>query len=112
MAVERLKKRPEFVRAAKRGRSKATPGLVLQVFRRQDGPVRVGYTASKKVGNAVVRNRARRRLRAVVGETVPKHASPSHDYVLIARARTVERPFTALSKDLEMALKHLNVWQA
>lgn len=73
--------------------------------------MRVGLTASRKVGNAVCRNRARRRLRALAERVMPLHAERGHDYVLIARARTVDRPFPALVEDLESAMKRLNVWR-
>mgnify|MGYP003990924791 FL=1 len=113
-AVDRLKRRPEFLRAARRGRSCATPGLVLQVYSRGDGdaPLRVGYTASKKVGNAVIRNRARRRLRAVVDAIARRHVKAGRDYVLIARAGTPTRDYAALVRDFETALKRLDAWRA
>mgnify|MGYP002640387969 CR=1 FL=1 len=113
-AVDRLKRRPEFIRAARRGRSCATPGLVLQVYSRGDGdaPLRVGYTASKKVGNAVIRNRARRRLRAVVDAIALQNAKTGRDYVLIARGGTPGRPYAALERDFETALKRLDSWRS
>ena len=70
-------------------------------------PFRIGYTASRKIGNAVARNRARRRLRAAVAEIMPARASPGCDYVLIARARTVDRRFADLVTDLETAFDGL-----
>lgn len=73
-------------------------------------PPRVGFTASKKVGNAVRRNRARRRLRAAVAALLPKHALPGHDYVLIARDGTAARPWQALLGDLEGAMRRLRAW--
>ena len=72
---------------------------------------RVGFTVSRKVGGAVVRNRVRRRLRAAVDAVMPAHAAPGNDYVVIGRAATVRRPFDALSADLETALKHLGAWR-
>ena len=113
-AVDRLKRRPDFVRASRRGRSCAARGLVLQVFSRNDGDdcVRVGFTASKKVGNAVLRNRAKRRLRAVVRQLVPGHVLPGRDYVLIARRDTKDRAYSALERDFETALKRLDAWRA
>jgi ribonuclease P protein component len=112
-AVDRLTRRPEFLRAARQGQTFATPGLVLQVYLRGDGdaPLRVGYTASKKVGNAVVRNRARRRLRAIVAAVAPLHAKAGRDYVLIARGGTPGRRFAALERDFETALKRLDAWR-
>ncbi len=122
-ALGRLKTRPEFLHVAAARRKWATPGLVLQVAgrkpiaRARGGPVpaeavRVGYTASRKVGGSVVRNRALRRLRAAAATVLPLHAAAGADYVVIARAGTVRRPFPALLADLEEALRRLHVWQA
>ena len=112
-AVETLKRRRDFLRVAGARNSNATRGLVLQACwtaDKSDG-LKVGFTASRKVGNAVMRNRARRRLRAAVEKVMPLHAAPDHDYVVIARAGTAARPFEALIRDLETALKCLNVWR-
>lgn len=91
----------------------AAPGLVLQARRREDdgGAPRVGFTASRKVGGAVTRNRARRRLRALADQIFPAHARSGFDFVLIARASTVNRPFAALLEDLETALKRVGAWR-
>ncbi len=64
----------------------------------------MGYTASRKVGNAVIRNRARRRLRSAVTDVLSARAQPGHDYVLIARAATAERPYDELLADLARAI--------
>ncbi len=64
-----------------------------------------------KVGNAVVRNRARRRLRAAAACVLPLHAEPAHDYVLIARAGTLQRRFTDLVADLEAGLRRLGLYR-
>jgi len=69
--------------------------------------IRYGITASRKVGNAVARNRAKRRLRAAAVEVLPTAAAPGYDVVLIARAATVERPFAALKADLAKGLAKL-----
>jgi len=113
-AYDRLTRRAEFQRVTRARRSVAAPGLVLQVYTRRGDTLtgaRVGLTASRKVGNAVRRNRARRRLRAVAQIVIPRHAMPGHDYVMIARRGTAERPYSALVADLESALKRLNVWR-
>lgn len=116
----RLRRRPEFLHVAAGRRRSVTPGLVLQARRRPTGAgapaaacgqPRVGFTASRKVGGAVARNRARRRLRAAVAEVMPGHAAPENDYVVIARAATLSRPYRALIADLETALRRLDSWR-
>ncbi|NIE78915.1 ribonuclease P protein component [Asaia sp. As-1742] len=103
---QKLRKRPEFLRVASRGRKVATSGLVLQVLKTEDeAPARVGYTVTKKVGNAVVRNRTRRRLRAALAHVAQDHALSAVDLVLIGRDSTRGRPFGKLLADLEHALK-------
>lgn len=73
------------------------------------GGIRVGFTCSKKVGNAVIRNRAKRRLRAIARALIPTLGQAGWDYVLVGRpAATVNRPFDALLHDLEMALKAIH----
>jgi ribonuclease P protein component len=109
----RLKRRQEFLRVAAARRKWAAPGMVVQAARRRgadgsDGEeARVGFTVSKKVGNAVTRNRARRRLRAAAEEVMPNLAEAGTDYVLIGRQATPTRPFAALKQDLETALRRL-----
>ena len=110
--IGRLKKRPEFLKVASSGKKCVMPGLILQASKRQnaeaeDAP-RLGLTASRKVGTAVARNRARRRLKAVA-EKVLKKAMGGHDYVLVARKSTVDRPHSALVADLESALRRLDL---
>ncbi|MSO80880.1 MAG: ribonuclease P protein component [Alphaproteobacteria bacterium] len=112
----RLRHRADFLRVAAGRRKVAVPGLVLQAAPRPAGlpatepPIRVGFTASRKVGGAVVRNRARRRLRAAVREVLARAGQDETDYVLIARAGTVERPYAALVEDLRTALAQV-AWQ-
>ena len=106
--LPRLKRRGDFVRLARAGKSAAAPGLVLQCAPRPaaapPGPPRVGFTASRKVGGAVARNRARRRLRALADAALPAQAAADMDYVLIARRATPHRPFAALEADIARAL--------
>jgi ribonuclease P protein component len=70
--------------------------------------VRVGFTASRKVGNAVARNRAKRRLRSAAASILLRKGRPGNDYVLIARASTIDRPYEALIADLEVALRRVS----
>jgi len=72
---------------------------------------RVGYTVSKRVGNAVERNRARRRLRAAAAAVLPAHARPGHDFVVIGVPATLTRAFADLAGDLRTALKHVGAWR-
>jgi len=69
--------------------------------------LRVGFTCSKKVGNSVARNRAKRRLRAAAAELLPSLAQPGFDYVLIGRQETLRRPYGLLLQDLRTALKRV-----
>lgn len=110
MRLGRLKKRAEFLRAAAKGRKAALPGLVLQVLDRSDEqPARLGFTVTKKVGNAVVRNRTRRRLREAARlvwahDSQALDAVQGLDLVLIGRDATRKRPFMDLQDDLRRAL--------
>jgi ribonuclease P protein component len=106
--MERLRRRQDFIAAAKALHA-AMPSLVVQARDRDDGLApRVGFTATKKLGNAVIRNRIRRRLREAARLTLPALARSGFDYVLIGRAGAAKRPFAELQKDLNSALKRLH----
>ena len=105
-----LRKRADFLAAA-RARRQGTAGMMVQARARDDDDpaIRVGFTCSKKVGNAVARNRAKRRLREVARLLLPRHGRAGWDYVLIGRAEaTADRDFKALQGDLLHALKKLH----
>ena len=104
--MKRLKNRADFLRAA-RGIRRSTAGLTLELCpspEPEPTALRVGFTASRKVGNAVARNRAKRRLRAAAAALLPLHGRAGHDYVLVARVATLTRPFDDLLADLTGAL--------
>ncbi|MEH6645794.1 ribonuclease P protein component [Sulfitobacter sp.] len=106
-----LTQRRDFQRAA-RGKRVAMSGFVLQMLPRPEGEVegiRIGYTCSKKVGNAVARNRAKRRLREIARAVLPTEGRVGHDYVLIGRSEaTAALPFSQLLADLHKALAILH----
>lgn len=103
--IARLKDRPDFLLAAKAA-SCAKGCVVLQARDRADDEplVRVGFTATKKIGGSVIRNRAKRRLREAARRLVPLLGRPGHDYVLIARAGAPTRPWERLLDDVKTAL--------
>jgi ribonuclease P protein component len=107
--MEILRKRHEFLKVAASRRKSAEPGLVLQVGRKTRNQTtvesRVGFTASRKVGNAVERSRAKRRLRSLAQNIMALEAEPGRDYVLVARRAILSRPYPLLEQDLRRALK-------
>ena len=102
--VARLKTRPQFL-FVRHGRSERRKSLVMQARQRPDSPIiGVGFTATKKIGNAVVRNRAKRRLREAARQLLPLHGQVSTDYVFIARMDTATIGWQRLLDDMESAL--------
>lgn len=106
--METIKRRQDFLAAA-RALSWATRGAIVQARVRADNAeARVGFTVTKKLGNAVMRNRIRRRLREAARRVLPGKAKIGYDYVLIGRQATPTRPFEKLVSDIDLALEHLN----
>ncbi|MEO8925746.1 MAG: ribonuclease P protein component [Caulobacteraceae bacterium] len=108
MPIERLRKRPDFLAAAK-GLACARGAVVAQARARGDGTatVRIGFTATRRIGGAVVRNRVKRRLREAACLLAPLHVRPGCDYVFIARGGTAGRPWGRLLDDMKTALIRL-----
>lgn len=115
-ALPRLKRRPEFLRVAATRRKSVAAGLVLQFRRRRAGEAdtdlaRVGFTVSRKVGNAVQRNRVRRRLKAAAAKVMTDHAMAGVDFVVIGRRNALTRPFSDLIGDLTASLRKLDAYR-
>jgi ribonuclease P protein component len=101
--VSVLTRRSDFL-AANRGLRVARPGFVLLARPNDGSGLRYGITVTKKIGNAVVRNRMKRRFRALIRELLPAHGLPDHDHVLIGREGGIERDFSSLRDELAAAL--------
>jgi ribonuclease P protein component len=103
-----IKKRADFL-AANGGRRASTPGFILLVRDRKDSDpaMRVGFTVTKKIGGAVIRNRMKRRFRALAHEIVPAKGFAGSDHVMIGRSKGVEREYGLLRSELEGALDGL-----
>lgn len=105
--IQRLTRRAEFLAAAK-GVSSARGAVVVQALAREGQEViRAGFTATRKIGGAVVRNRAKRRLREAARLLLPHHGAPGVDYVFVARGGTTARPWPRLLDDVKSALLSL-----
>jgi ribonuclease P protein component len=106
--MERLKRRTDFRTAAQAGARAPAKAFVLQALRREDtDAVRIGFTVSKQVGNAVKRNRVRRRLRELVRLKPETAFAPGHDYVLIGRHAALALPFADMARELDGALRRV-----
>jgi ribonuclease P protein component len=108
-----LERRSDFLRVGSSGLKRVTPAFILQAAprlavseEREDPSIHVGFTASRKVGNAVARNRAKRRLRALTDRLISM-ADPAFDYVLVGRTETLTRDFAEMENDLRNALKKI-----
>ena len=119
--ISPLRKRSQFLRIAQKGKKFSSAGFILQMHKidevvdskiqQSKKIIEVGYTASQRVGNAVHRSKAKRRLRSLAMKVLLKHAKWGHEYVLIARLSTNSADFCSLIKELEYCLKKLNVYR-
>jgi len=111
-----LRQRADFLRVRASGIQNVTPGFILQAAPRHSArapnyntAIHIGFTASKKVGNAVCRNRVKRRLRALADKVMAREASMNFDYVLVGRAQTLTRGFALMEQDLQKSLQRIQV---
>jgi len=111
-----IKKRSDFVEISKSGNSIAAKGVVVVAMKRKEASsllsdnkdiIRVGYTVTKKVGNAVIRNKIKRRFRAIANSLMQELAMNGYDYIFIARYHSANRTFSSLEKDITYALHSL-----
>tara|TARA_B100000795_G_C22579735_1_gene353314 strand:- start:154 stop:543 length:390 start_codon:yes stop_codon:yes gene_type:complete len=108
LLLNRITQRKDFLRLTKAQRVHSTSFVLQSRNRKDDAPMRVGFTCSKKVGNAVARNRAKRRLREIARLILPINGQPGHDYVLIGRANvTATTDFAAMHAELTQSLQKL-----
>jgi len=107
--INKIKSRKDFVKIQKKGSKIISAGVVLQCLNNsnQENPSRFGFTASKKVGGAVQRNKAKRRMRSLVFDVMKKFETKGWDYVLIARKEIVHRKYQKLKNDLIWSMKNL-----
>ncbi len=110
--MERLRQRADFLATAT-GTKVPAAAFVLQARKRSDeGPVRFGFTVTKKIGNAVERNRVRRRLREIVRHAKAARMCAGHDYVLIGRRAALTHTFARMAEEFEAALRRMHPeWQ-
>ena len=117
--IIKLNNRNEFLYVSKFGEKAISDSIVLQVAKqklitkenRKKDTIRLGYGITKKIGNAVIRNKIKRRLRAAVRNVLIENAKPGYDYVFIGRKKTVDYPFDKLNSELIRLLKKTNTWK-
>lgn len=108
-----IKNRRDFVAANAHAKKYVTDSFILQMNKREDahpiGPApRIGYTVTKKMGNAVIRNRIKRRLREAARQAAGSHMQPQHDYILISRASALTCDFSQLLSHMEIAFSRIH----
>lgn len=106
-----LRHRADFLKLQKDGQKWITPAFVIQTMQHDENfsPPEIGFTTTKKIGSAVIRNRCRRRLRAMCDAVMSRYDAKGRQFVIIARSDTVTRDFQQLTKDLQWALRRLGV---
>ena len=107
LRLDTMRKRADFL-AANRGHRVAMPGFVVLARPNGDRGLRLGVTVTKKIGNAVIRNRMKRRFRELARSVLPEAGRDNHDYVMIGRADGIERAFAQMRAELVTAVERLN----
>ena len=109
--LKTIKKRIDFVKVSKKGRKKFTQGFLLQKYKRnfsskeRKNTTRVGFTVTKKIGNAVVRNKIKRRFRAIIKEVLNNYLKKNYDYVIIANKKSIVMDYKELKSDIIKTVK-------
>ena len=110
--IKRLKNRQDFLKVAKNGMKWVTPSIIMQALIEKksdlDNTIYVGYTVSRVVGNAVTRNRVRRRLKAAAGKILRNHTIDRQAIVIVGRKAAITRPFEFILQDLKLSIKGIN----
>lgn len=105
----RLRKNREFQYVYRRGKSSATAHMVLIVAKRRDKGIKIGFSISKKIGCAVVRNRIKRQMREAVRLEIPR-IKPGHTLIFVARTPITKMNFGGLQKDMVYLMKRTKMW--
>lgn len=110
--LDRLKKRSDFLYVQGKDTKWVSKGMVLQAAPNREGITRAGFTVTKRISKkAVVRNRIKRRLRAVAADILPFYAAEGYDYILVGRADSYDRPYNVLKKDLKWCLARMGLFE-
>jgi len=109
IVLKTIKKRIDFVKVSKKGKKFFTQGFILQKYKRdfssKENTARVGFTITKKVGNAVVRNKIKRRFRAIIKEVLNNYLKKNYDYVIIANKKSLVMNYKELKNDVVKVIK-------
>lgn len=106
--IPRLKKRAQFVEIAKKGARAHAQTLLVQTLENGRDDMQAGFTVTKKTGNAVVRNRIRRRLREAVKHLLPQQGRPGHDYVFIGKEPAYNCTYDIILRDMKYAIRKVH----
>jgi ribonuclease P protein component len=113
MAYVTIKDRKDFLKATASGKKFITGSFILQMIKREEthrappNEIRIGFTVTKKMGGAVIRNRIKRRLREAARPSLKKHGVAGHDYVVISRLKSLDCDFCDLERDMEFAFRRI-----